>query len=92
MENDRNAELINLLDLTMVPGSRESQVVDFVVELFKTLGYVRRHRLACTRKDLSHLWRMETRENGRLHCRPLSERHLAARPRRQAIRHNRSHH
>ena len=55
MENDRNAELINLLDLTMVPGSRESQVVDFAVELFKTLGYVRRHRLACTRKDIPFL-------------------------------------
>ena len=55
MENDRNAELINLLDLTMVPGSRESQVVDFAVELFKTLGYVRRRRVARTRKDIPFL-------------------------------------
>ena len=94
MTNDRNAELIILLDLAMVPGSQESQVVDFAVELFKTLGYVKRHRVGLHSQGhpLSHLWRMETRENGRLHCRPLSGRHLAARPRRQAIRHNRSHH
>jgi len=55
MANDRNAELINLLDLAMVPGSQESQVDDFAVELFKTLGYVKRHRVACTRKDIPFL-------------------------------------
>ena len=55
MENDRNAELINLFDLTMVPNSQESQIVDFAVELFKTLGYVRRRRVACTRKDIPFL-------------------------------------
>lgn len=52
MVNEKNAELINLLDLAMLPGSEESAVVDFTVELFKTLGYVRRHRVARTRKDI----------------------------------------
>ena len=50
---DKNAELINLLDIAMVPtGSEESAVDDFAVELFKTLGYVRRNRVARTRKDI----------------------------------------
>ena len=51
MVQDRNAELINLLDLAMT----QCAVDDFVVELFKALGYVRRHRVARTRKDLSLL-------------------------------------
>ncbi|PBK83984.1 hypothetical protein ARMGADRAFT_1000738 [Armillaria gallica] len=42
MIQDRNAELISLLDL-------ESAVVDFAVELFKVLGYVKHDRLARTR-------------------------------------------
>ncbi|SJL09500.1 uncharacterized protein ARMOST_12878 [Armillaria ostoyae] len=45
MIQDRNAELVGLLDL-------ESAVVDFIVELFKVLGYVKRDRLAHTRVDL----------------------------------------
>ncbi len=45
MIQDRNAELISLLDL-------ESAVVDFTVELFKVLGYVKRDRVARTRVDL----------------------------------------
>jgi hypothetical protein len=50
---DKNAELINLLDIAMVPtGPEESAVDDFAVELFKTLGYVRRNRVARTRKDI----------------------------------------
>ena len=56
MANEKNTELITLLDLAMIPGSEagseESAVVDFAVELFKTLGYVRRHRVARTRKDI----------------------------------------
>jgi len=52
MADDKNAELINLLDLAMVPSSEESAVDDFAVELFKTLGYARRHRVARTRKDI----------------------------------------
>ena len=52
MTADKNAELINLLDLAMVPSEEESAVVDFAVELFKALGYVRRHRVARTRKDI----------------------------------------
>ncbi|KAK0443571.1 hypothetical protein EV421DRAFT_1890776 [Armillaria borealis] len=52
MVQDRNAELIGLLDLAMLPKSGESAVDDFAVELFKVLGYVRRDRLARTRTDL----------------------------------------
>ncbi|KAJ2915618.1 hypothetical protein MD484_g4789, partial [Candolleomyces efflorescens] len=52
MQQDRNAELINLLDLAMLRSSGESAVVDFAVELLKLTGYVRRNRVARTRKDL----------------------------------------
>ncbi|KAI9507563.1 hypothetical protein F5148DRAFT_981239 [Russula earlei] len=52
MQQDRNAELIGLLDLAMIPDKGETAVDDFVVELFKVLGYVRRQRLARTRVDL----------------------------------------
>ena len=47
MQQDRNAELIGLLDLAMIPDKGET-----AVELFKVLGYVRRQRLARTRVDL----------------------------------------
>ncbi|EIW58081.1 uncharacterized protein TRAVEDRAFT_126570 [Trametes versicolor FP-101664 SS1] len=51
MVSDRNAELINLLDLAMAPAAaEESAVGDFAVELLKCLGYVKRHRVARTRK------------------------------------------
>ncbi|TFK23489.1 hypothetical protein FA15DRAFT_462456 [Coprinopsis marcescibilis] len=52
MQQDRNAELINLLDLAMLNSTGESAVDDFAVELFKLTGYVRRNRVARTRKDL----------------------------------------
>lgn len=52
MQEDRHAELINLLDLAMVSSTGESAVDDFAVELFKVLGYVRRNRVARTRKYL----------------------------------------
>jgi hypothetical protein len=52
MQQDRNAELIELLDLAKIPDEDETVVHDFVVELFKVLGYVRRKRLARTRVDL----------------------------------------
>ena len=52
MQQDRNAELIGLLDLPMIPDRGETAVGDFAVELFKVLGYVRRQRLARTRVDL----------------------------------------
>ena len=42
MQRDRNAELIGLLDLAMIPDKGETAVDDFTVELFKVLGYVRR--------------------------------------------------
>jgi hypothetical protein len=53
MTVDKNAELINLLDIAMVPtGPEESTLNDFAVELFKTLGYVRRNKVARTPKDI----------------------------------------
>ncbi|KAF9470903.1 hypothetical protein BDN70DRAFT_939343 [Pholiota conissans] len=52
MVDDKNAELINLLDLAMGPSSEDSAVDDFAVELFKMLAYVRRHRIARTGKDI----------------------------------------
>lgn len=53
MTVDKNAELINLLDIAMIPtGPEESAVNDFAVELSKMLGYVRRNRVARTRKDV----------------------------------------
>jgi hypothetical protein len=53
MVSDRNAELINLLDLSVKPKpAEESAVNDFVVALFTLLGYVKRHRLARTRKNI----------------------------------------
>ena len=55
MQQDRNAELIGLLDLAMIPDEGETAVDDFAVELFKVLGYVHRQRLARTRVDLSLL-------------------------------------
>ena len=42
MSYDRNAELINLLDLAMI-FSEEHAVDDLTVELFKRLGYVKRN-------------------------------------------------
>ena len=55
MTVDKNAELINLVDIAMVPtGPEESAVDDFAVELFKMLSYVRRNRVVRhgTHKDL----------------------------------------
>ncbi|KAF9054864.1 hypothetical protein BJ165DRAFT_1441015 [Panaeolus papilionaceus] len=53
MQQDRNAELINLLHLAMLSSSTgESAVVDFAVELFRRTGYVHRNRVARMRKDL----------------------------------------
>jgi hypothetical protein len=48
MEEDRHAELVNLLGLAMIPQEGETAVDDFAVELFKALGYVRRNRVART--------------------------------------------
>ena len=52
MQQDRLAELINLLDLAMIPEMGETAVDDFTVELFKVTGYVHRDRVARTRADL----------------------------------------
>lgn len=52
MVSDANAELINLLDLAMEPGSEESAVDDFAMLLFRFLGYPSRHRVARAHKDI----------------------------------------
>jgi len=52
--NDRNAELLNLLDMAMVvPWAGESAVDDFTAALFRALGYAQRNRVARTRRDMS---------------------------------------
>lgn len=48
MQQDRNAELINLLDLAMLHSSGETAVADFAVEHLEHTGYVRRNRVART--------------------------------------------
>ncbi|KAK7037237.1 hypothetical protein VNI00_011228 [Paramarasmius palmivorus] len=53
MVKDQHAELIALLDLAMAHRIGEPAVVDFAVELFKTLGYVKRLRVARTGKEIS---------------------------------------
>jgi len=50
MQQDRLAKFINLLDLAMIPKN-ETAVDDFVVELFKVTGYVRRDSVARTQAD-----------------------------------------
>lgn len=55
MANDEHARVIDLLDVAMVPPVKrngDSAVDDFVVELFRVLGYVGRRRYARTREDL----------------------------------------
>ncbi len=52
MQQDRHTELITYLDLAMIPEKGETAVDDFTVELFKSLGYVHRERVARTRADL----------------------------------------
>lgn len=55
MANDEHARVIDLLDVATVPSvkpNEESAVDDFVVELFRVLGYVGRRRYARTREDL----------------------------------------
>ncbi|KAF5343217.1 hypothetical protein D9758_013425 [Tetrapyrgos nigripes] len=53
MVGDQNAELITLLHLAMTHRSGECAVNDFAVQLFRTMGYVHRERVARTRKDLA---------------------------------------
>ena len=49
MQRDCNAELMHLLELTQIPDEDDSIVDDFVVQLFRVLGYVHRERVARTR-------------------------------------------
>ena len=55
MADEKNAELINLLNLAMVPGSGKSAVDDFAVVLFRAVGYLGRSRVARTRKGIPYL-------------------------------------
>jgi hypothetical protein len=52
MQQDHHAELINYLDLAMIPERGKAAVVDFTAELFNALGYAHRERLAHRRMDL----------------------------------------
>ncbi|KAI0299842.1 hypothetical protein BC826DRAFT_966837 [Russula brevipes] len=52
MQQALHAELINLLDLTMIPGSEESSAVDFSAKLFRVLGYDYWNRVARTRMSI----------------------------------------
>jgi len=53
MAVEDNQELINLLDLAMVPSSpEESAVDDFTLSLFRALRYTAGHRIARCRKDI----------------------------------------
>lgn len=85
MTIDTNAELIHLLDIAMVPpsaynytftapdSSEESPVIDFMVELFKVIGYVKRNTIARTRRDtFIRVWGAEICESGCLFSRSRS--------------------
>ncbi|TFL02991.1 hypothetical protein BDV98DRAFT_565192 [Pterulicium gracile] len=50
MQNNQNAELVNLLDLTPLYS-----VVDFVVELLRITGYICRSWVALTRRGTCRL-------------------------------------
>jgi hypothetical protein len=52
MQQDYLAELITLLDMAMIPKKGQTAVIDFVVLLFKVLGYHHRRRLARRRVDI----------------------------------------
>jgi len=52
MQQDHLAELINHLDLTMIPDQNETAVDDFAAQLLRFLGYARRNRVARTQVDL----------------------------------------
>ena len=51
--DDRNAELLHLLDMAMTPRLGESAVNDFAAVLFRATGYAARDRVARTRRDLT---------------------------------------
>ena len=55
MREDRHAQLISLLDLTMFPDEGENIVIDFTVKLLEVLGYTYRDRVARTRVNLEFL-------------------------------------
>ena len=52
MQQNRYHQLIAHLGLAMDPELGKSAVIDFTVELFQALDFVRRGRLACRRMDL----------------------------------------
>ncbi|KAH9174227.1 hypothetical protein EDB89DRAFT_1849268 [Lactarius sanguifluus] len=63
MLSDRNAELINLLYQTKWPGlAGESHAIDFTVELFRQLGYMKHSRIAHTQKRIPFLILSEWRD------------------------------
>jgi hypothetical protein len=52
MQQTRYRQLIAHLGLAMDPELGESAVIDFTVEIFQALDFVRRGRLACRRMGL----------------------------------------
>ncbi|KAL4255531.1 hypothetical protein AB1N83_012714 [Pleurotus pulmonarius] len=52
MHHNSHAELITYMDLARIPDEGEPGVVDFAVELFKTLRYAHRERVVRTRVDI----------------------------------------
>jgi hypothetical protein len=63
--NDNAYYFLRGLDLATTPiPAQESAVDDFVVILFRELGYVRRGRTTRTRMDTtSYLWRTDIRQD-----------------------------
>ncbi|KAH9063701.1 hypothetical protein EDB83DRAFT_2291847 [Lactarius deliciosus] len=63
MLSDHNVELINLLYQTQRLGlAGESDAIDFTVELFRQLGYMKRSRIALTQKIIPFLILAEWRD------------------------------
>ncbi|KAL4256075.1 hypothetical protein AB1N83_012125 [Pleurotus pulmonarius] len=52
MHHNSHAELIMYMDLARIPEEGEPSVVEFTVELFKTLRYAHRERVVRTRVDI----------------------------------------
>jgi hypothetical protein len=52
IKQDRCTELIAYIELAMIPEMGEAAMIDFTVNLFKAVKYVRRNRLSRTRMDL----------------------------------------
>jgi hypothetical protein len=52
MVEDRNTELVVLLNMALIPGPDDSSTADFTVKFFKRTGYVKRNLVARSRKSI----------------------------------------